>query len=171
MSTDSNDTLAVDVAESTGLLQEAKPEQPAAPVLSNKQKKSIANQEVQMKRMMTRVRTQQGRQRRKLKVAVANIKKALGKEDFALLKEICTRQIPEQKGPDGAIIQKAKSVVNYHALVSEGRQALVLNRQARIESGTRKKMTGRSSQRKTHKNSVNYINMRSLNTAANEAIR
>lgn len=143
----------------------------ATPQLTKKQKKSIAKQEQQMKGLYARIRVQQQKARRKLKVQVALIRSSLGAEDFKNLKDICTQNIPEQKGPDGSVIQKSRSVVNYRALVVEGKQAIVLNREARILAGQRKRSTGRASQRKAHVGSLNYINLRNATTLATETVK
>lgn len=141
------------------------------PTLSSKQKKSIEKQEKQLKKLYAQMRNQRARANRKLATQIRQIKNALGKEDFKNLKDICTIHTPEQKGPNGEVVQKAQTTVNYRALVAEGRQALVLNRQARIETGKRKRSTGRSSQRVAHSSALRHVNMRSLNTAANEEIK
>ena len=143
----------------------------ATPVLSKKQRNSIGLQQKQLKELYAKINAQQAKNRRKVRTEVARIAAALGPDDFKNLKEICTYQVPEQKGPDGAIVQKAESRVNFRALIIEGRQAIVLNREARIVAGLRKRSTGRSSDRKAHRSTLNFVNMRTAATLETETVK
>jgi hypothetical protein len=160
------EVLAVD-----SLSDEAATETPATPKMNKKQKKSVARQERQLKQLYARAKTEQERSRRKVRNSVAFLKSVLGAEDFNNLKDICSYNIPEQKGPDGSIVQAAKKGVNYRALIVEGNLVIAMNRESRILSGKRKRTTGRASKRKSHRSTVNYANMRSQVTLATEEVK
>lgn len=86
--------------------------------------------------------------------------KTLGKQNFAMLKDLYTQTTPEQKNEAGEITQAASSNVNYQGLLAEAKHAIVLERESRIKSGKRKKTTGRSSKRRNHKDTFNFLTKR-----------
>ena len=142
-----------------------------APKKSKRKEKAFKAQQQAVNKMFKRYEESQAKAQKQLNAKVRRLRNELGKEDFEVLKDICTIRTPEQKNDKGEVTQEASSVVNFRALFIEGRFALTLNREARILAGKRKRTTGRGSDRIAHKNLVNYINSRSSETAQTETVK
>ncbi len=88
------------------------------------------------------------------------IEKEIGKDDFKMLKDVCTNIIPAVMNETGEVTTPEKKEVNKGALIREGLNLIILKREDRIKAGLRKRSTGRSSHRKTHKSSVKFLTKR-----------
>lgn len=86
----------------------------------------------------------------------------LGSETFKYLKNVCTIKTEEEKDSNGNITKPASTRIDIEKLLSEGRYYVALNREERINKGLRKRTTGRSSDRKAHRDVINYLSKTSL---------
>jgi hypothetical protein len=167
-----NTTETVEAKTVTAEVVDTAPSQEAVvPTQTRKQKKAMRKYSQYMKKMMAAHASEQERRQRKLMTEISKLKSALGKDDFEALKSICTIHQKEVIGPDGSVMQKASSTVNYQALLVEGRQALAINREQRILAGKRKRSTGRSSDRKAHKGLIDFLNKRAEKTLETETVK
>jgi hypothetical protein len=141
------------------------------PPMSKRMKKKMQTQQKAMVEMFRRYQQKQAKDKSKLKQEVATMRGYLGEEDFKALRDICTIHTPEQKNEQGEVTVKASSFVNNKALLREARLVLVLKREDRIKMGKRKRSTGRSSDRKAHQNTLNFINMRNDTTLKSEPLK
>ena len=133
--------------------------EPKLKISSNEIKKT-KKQNKKMRKFFSQMKEVQANNKRKFERKIEILKQILGKEDFNALKSICTVKTEEKKDSNGNIIVKAKSEVNYTALLIEGRLAVALNRESRIKAGKRKRTSGSASNRATHSKTVKFINKR-----------
>lgn len=122
-----------------------------------------AQQEFLTKFYITPREKQQVRLEKKVKV----VKSWLHPDDFKMLENIFTVNVPEKKDEKGEVTEKAYSYVNYEGLLLEARNVLVVQREERMKSGKRSRSSGRSSDRKTHKASLKML----LKRNAEESIK
>lgn len=93
----------------------------------------------------------------KMMKQVRVVREQIGRQDFKMLRDIFTQNTPEQKDEAGNVLQPASSQVNYQALLAESKHVIVMQREHRIQAGLRKRTTGRSSDRKSHKGTLNFL--------------
>lgn len=98
---------------------------------------------------------------KRLKATVKVLRKNLGKESFNKLKDLMTTIVPEEKNEKGEVVKESYKEINYVGIISEGLNLIALLREERIKQGKRKKTTGRSSRRRSHRNQINFLNRRS----------
>lgn len=97
---------------------------------------------------------------------VTVVQNQLGKKNYKMLKDLFTVQIPELKDAEGNITREAATQVNWQGLMAEARNVTVMERQSRIDSGKRKKTTGRGSDRAAHSSHLKFL----LNRNAQESV-
>lgn len=105
----------------------------------------VKPQQKQFKRLMSQVRV---------------METIIGKVNMKSLKDLYTVPVAEKKNDKGEVIVAASSYVNYPGLLVEAQYVIVLEREARIQAGQRKRSTGRSSKRQAHAASVQFIHKR-----------
>lgn len=132
-----------------------------------KQLKAIQVQRGYFQKMIGQWRRNDDKAKKRLLSQVRAASKTLGAQNFSMLKDLYTQVVPEQKDDKGEVIQPATTTVNYQGLLVEARHAIVIEREARIKAGKRKKTTGRSSSRRDHRNTFNFLTRRN----AEEAIK
>lgn len=167
-------TTSVDVAIANEAIRNAgstEEQKPAAPKMTNGQKKRMRQQQEQFAQMFKSYQEKQQKQRKIFKRAALSLRNALCKEDYNNLKNICTVRVSEQKNEAGEVTRKASSYVDYRALAIEGRLTIAVQREQRIKSGHRKSTTGRSSDRKAQKNLMKFINRRNEETLQKEPVK
>lgn len=123
------------------------------------------NQQTDMKNYIQRVVKQHRRVNKRINTELKSLEKTIGRKDFALLKDICTVNTPEQKNDKGEVVQEASKYVNKGALMREARNLIVLQREERIKKGLRKRSTGRSSKRASHSSMVKHLTQRNIEAA------
>lgn len=135
-------------------------------------KKQMAAMSVQAKyfrKLMGQWRRSDDKSRNRLLNQVKAAARTLGKENFAMLKDLYTQNIPEVRNAEGVVTQEASSQINYQGLLAEARNAIVIERDSRIKSGKRKKTTGRSSKRRLQKNTFNFLTKRNAEETVKQA--
>lgn len=100
---------------------------------------------------------------------VGVIRSSISKQDFQLLRELFTVQVPEQKNESGEVTQAAASYVNWYGLLQEGKNVIVVQREERIKAGLRKRTTGRRSDRASHRSAIDLILKRNAEETIKEA--
>lgn len=105
----------------------------------------------------------------KLMKQVEVAKSQIGRKNFQMLRDLFTVPVNEQKDETGKIIQPASSYVNYEGLIAESKNVIVIQREERINSGKRKRSTGRSSDRKAHKGALSFLLNRNQEAAKETA--
>lgn len=108
------------------------------------------------RRMMTRVRV---------------LADTIGRHNMRMLKDLFTVNVPEQKDAEGAVTQAAHTYINFDGLLVEGRNVIVMEREARMAAGQRKRTTGRHSRRTMHNSAYNYLMKRNETEAAKQVAR
>jgi hypothetical protein len=132
------------------------------------QKLTRQQQKLYKKQIAQYQKAVQGKQRQ-LKRELEILSQRIGKEDFKLLKSICTVQVPEEKNEAGEVTKKAHSYVNYTALITEAKHLNVLKREEHIVAGKRKRSSGNARNRKMHRSFLSFIQQRNA-IAENEPI-
>lgn len=133
-----------------------------------KVRKSMMKREKQqagMKAYIQRIMKQHQRVNKRIRIELEALEKTIGKKDFALLKDICTVNTPEQKNEKGEVVQEASKYVNKQALMREAKNLIVLQREERIKKGLRKRSTGRGSKRRNHASMVAFLTQRNIEAA------
>ena len=147
--------------------------QPAPPKpLSMRKKKNIAKQQKKFGKLMATWRKAQMKRQGRVTRQLKDLSSKIGHDDFEALKAMVTTFYPEKKDDKGVVVQEAYNSVNYAALIVEAKNFLVLRRERRMSGyttenpetkeetyhpPTRKRSTGRTSDRKAHRNTYNYI--------------
>lgn len=145
--------------------------QPEVPKLTKRQRKQMKEQQAKFAKMFQGYEERRAKAEKKLKEESLRMKDLIGRTDYNVLKDICTIHTPEQKDEKGEVTAEASSFVNHKALIEEAKLLLVLKREERIKLGTRKRSTGRSSDRKAHGGLVNFINQRNDDTLKKEPLK
>lgn len=158
-----NSTELTDAAKAELQADEVKKDTPKP--LSKKVEKAKKKQERAFQTMITTYQAQNRRAVKRERDQLNLLKRQLGKEDFNALKSVCTVEVPEQKDETGAVIQEKKTVVNKRALLVEASHLLVLLREERIKKGTRKRTTGRHSDRVAHRSMMDFLTRRNKEAA------
>jgi hypothetical protein len=125
------------------------PEAPKPP--TKRMLKMAKKQGKQYKKLFARFQKTQEAKKEALAERLFKLKQQIGKEEFKLLKSLSTAEIPEVKNEAGEVTRPKSFHVNYDMMFAEAKNLTVLMRQRRLESGERKRTTGRSSKRKAHK--------------------
>ncbi len=125
--------------------------------MSNKMRKLIRKQQQMMKANYQNYLVQVESMRKKEEAKLKQLKSVVGKDVYKNLRKACTETIPEVKAEDGTVTTPAKKVVNKGKFLRELSLAIVVLREDRILKGKRKRSTGRSSDRKNHKQSLKAI--------------
>lgn len=99
----------------------------------------------------------QKKSHQKMMKQVRVVRDQIGRQDFRMLRDIFTQVTPEQKDEVGNVLQPASAQVNYPALLAEAKNVMVMQREHRIKAGLRKRTTGRSSDRATHKSTLDFL--------------
>lgn len=135
--------------------------------LSMRRKKAMDKQRERLGKLIVIMRRKQMQDQARLNRSLKELKKKIGTDDFEAIKAMVTTFHPEKKDEKGNVVQQAYNSVNYQALLVESKNFLVLRRERRMrdivgEDGvttprTRRRTTGRSSDRKAHKSRYLYI--------------
>lgn len=99
----------------------------------------------------------QKKQERKLMNEVRRMRDEIGRKDFQMLRDIFTVTVPEKKDEHGKVLEAETKQVNWYGLILEARNVIVVQREQRIKAGLRKRTTGRSSDRKSHKAAIGFL--------------
>lgn len=102
----------------------------------------------------------QSRKKRALQAELKALENTIGRPSYNALKDMVTVRQPEVKDESGNVVKKAVEQVNYRALLLEGRNLIATLRKERIASKSRKKTTGRGSDRNSHRAMVRFLNRR-----------
>jgi len=125
--------------------------------MSNKMRKLIKKQQQMMKANYQNYLVQVESMRKKEEAKFKQLKSVVGKDVYKNLRKACTETVPEVKAEDGTVTTPARQVVNKGKFLRELSLAIVVLREDRILKGKRKRSTGRSSDRKNHKQSLKAI--------------
>ena len=155
-------TPQTDVTESVSLktngsMTDATNEPPPAPKPNRAERRLLVRQNKKIQSFVVGMQSRNKKSQDALKSKKALILNRIGNDEFEALKTICTIKTPEQKDDKGNIVQQAGEFVNWRAFVIEASNLIVLRRQARITAGTRKKTTGRGSNRTKQRHAVKHI--------------
>lgn len=137
---------------------------PVAKALSDRRKKNAElktrKQQVELKKYIYSATIRYRRLQKQINSQLRVIKRTIGFKDYAMLKDICTVNVPEKKNDKGEVTQPANKYVNKQALLIEARNLVVLQRAERIKRKLRSAKSGRSSRRSSHNKSVKFLNAR-----------
>jgi hypothetical protein len=138
--------------------------------MSNKMRKLIKKQQQMMKANYQNYLVQLESMRKKEEAKFKQLKDTVGKSTYKALRKACTETVPEVKAEDGTVTTPAKQVVNKGKFLRELSLAVIVLREDRILKGKRKRTTGRSSRRKSHRESLKAILARFEEIKQNETI-
>jgi hypothetical protein len=130
---------------------------PPAPPLSMRAMKKMDKQRKMLMKLIKASRASQLKKQGALTRQLGVLRKAVGDSNFEAIKAIATTFYPEKKDDKGNVTQEAYNSVNYKALMAEARHLIVMQREKRIREGTRRRSSGRSSDRKAHSLTYRYL--------------
>lgn len=128
------------------------------------------HQELEMKNYIKRLTKHYRRASKRIDTELRSLRRIIGKNDFALLKDICTVNNPEQKNDKNEVTQEASTFVNKKALMTEARHLIVLQREERMKNGLRKRSSGTSRERAAHNSMVRFLTSRNEEAAKENAV-
>lgn len=129
--------------------------------------KMFKRQRNQFQKMLNKWRSQDSKRQGTLLNATAAARREIGEKNFAMLKDLYTINVPEQKDETGNVTQQAQTVVNYPGLVRESKHVVAMERESRILAGKRSRRSGSSNTRRVHKSTMDFL----LKRTAEETVR
>lgn len=134
---------------------------------SMKQIKNMYKQRRYLGKVIVTMRHERQKKQNRVNRQLKELEKQIGTDDFEAIKVMVTTFHPEQKDEKGNVVQQAHNAVNHKALLTEAKNFLILRRERRMKNienpdgtvtaRTRKRTSGRSSDRKAHKIAYNHI--------------
>jgi len=128
----------------------------------NKVSSSAKKQQKSFQKMVKSWQENQSKQNRRLMQSVKEVFDIIGKKNFKMLKDLYTVNVEEKKDDQGNVTQKASSYVNYVGLLQEAKHVIIVEREARIKAGKRKRTTGKSSKRSAHQLALRFLENRNI---------